>query len=448
MRRNGLLFCLLPSVLAVASCSSPPPKEPAPTTSASSGCRIKVPESQDRPFIVEWDDARRAAFKQRVKSGVVVVRYDDCNLEILDRCTVTTSTYRWYPTPVKQDRISISTVEQLWANVPTGAGKLEERLGAGELMIEATRIGNWQVTERVSETSLRGPDCARATHIVASIATGAFEMRAGRGVLARRAANEEEVTHRPATFDGKFESCNDNAEERPPPDCSAPIRIELAKILAASHSCRPGDRMDCTQQCKNESEISCQRLADILVNDEDTERTSLYKRGCDRDDQRACNNFAVMLVRGVAIAHDLPRARQLLGRACDSGIAEACANAGIVLGRDEYMKPLKDPNAEVRLRQACTKGVALGCFEAGIRPGDDGAPPADAKELLTKACDLSSGPACAKLAAAQRKTDRALADKLDARACTLGVRASCAKRDPTKEPVERPWSELVLIPSP
>jgi hypothetical protein len=442
MRRRGFVLPFVGAVI-VAGCSSSTTKEAAAPLALGPGCRIKVPESQDKPFIVDWDEARRRALTERARSGVIVVHYEDCRLEVLDRCTATKK-YRWLPTAPKQDRISISNVEQLWANVPTDAAVLEDKLGAGGMTIESTRVGSWHAMEPVGQPELQG-DCARATHAISSIIAGAFEMRMENGVLAQHSDRGQ-----PFSKDGRMEACGASSEGQPPTDCSSPFRIEVTKIQAASHVCKSGDRVDCAAQCKNGNETSCQRLADVMINDEDSERTSLYKRGCDRDDQRACNNFGVMLVRGIAVAHDLPRARQILVKSCESGIAEACSNAGVVLGRDEYGKPLDDPNADVRLREACAKRIAVACFVAGSRTAEDGKSfaAADAVDLLTKACDLEHGSACAKLAALHRPKDRGLADKLAARACARGARSSCPGHDPRSEDNEAPWSELLLVPSP
>ncbi len=448
MLRRGLGLGFV-AALVMSSCGEPK-RDPVVPTSAP-GCRIRVPESQDNPFIVEWDEARRRVLRERMKSGVVVVRYDDCNLEVLERCSAANAKYLWRTTAPKRDRISISNVEQLWANVPTGAAKLEEDLGGGELTIDAMRVGTWYVPEAVPQASLQGNDCARATHVIAAISTGAFEMRKRISVLAKDISEGPDGVRAPVTHEGKFDACGSGATESGPPnECAAPIRIEVTKIIATAQLCRAGDRVDCAQQCKNGNEQSCQRLADVLPTEDDPERTTLYRKACERGDQRSCNNFGVMLVRGVAVAHDLPHARQLFVKACDSGLVEACSNAGVALSRDVYMKPLLDPEAEPRLRQACAKNLAVACFEAGNRMAEDGKTFAahDAVQLVTKACELDYGPACAKLAEIKRPTERAAADKLDAKACAKGVRTSCPKGEAPPDANDGPWSELFILRAP
>ena len=441
MRRFGLglaLVTVFTTALVVNGCGG---EQPAPTTPtpAFSGCRIHVPESQEKPFVVAWESAMRGTLERRLHEGVIIVHYEDCGMELLERCTTPTK-YRWTPTPTpKRDRLSISTIEQLWANMPLGATRFEDVLSAGDLTIEALRVGTWTAAERVDPATLKGVDCARATHVVSSIAAGAFEM----GIRAHsQKAEFSQLAH-----EGQFETCAaQGSEERPPEHCAASIRIEITKIGAVSRTCRPNDREDCALQCKNDSEISCQRLATILVNvDDNVAAASLFRRGCDRDDQRACNNLGVMLVRGVGVAHDLPRARTLFARACDAGIAEACANSGLGLSRDEYSNPTHEPNADAKFRQACTLHVGLGCYEAAMRATDDGHGVPDAIGLLGKGCEFGHGPACAKLAVSTRPTNRAGADKLDERACSLGFRSSCPNGAAVAAP--DPKRDFILLPA-
>ena len=46
------------------------------------------PKNHNRPFIVDWDATDQSSFQARAASDVVFVRYEGCDLQVLDACSV------------------------------------------------------------------------------------------------------------------------------------------------------------------------------------------------------------------------------------------------------------------------------------------------------------------------------------------------------------------------
>lgn len=59
----------------------------APTLDDAGVARCQLAPSRLRPLIVEWSGADRGSLELRLRRGIVAVRYDGCELEILAGCT-------------------------------------------------------------------------------------------------------------------------------------------------------------------------------------------------------------------------------------------------------------------------------------------------------------------------------------------------------------------------
>jgi hypothetical protein len=49
---------------------------------------VRRQEEPARPLIVEWPSADRAALEAQASHGLVVVRYEGCEMEVLRQCRV------------------------------------------------------------------------------------------------------------------------------------------------------------------------------------------------------------------------------------------------------------------------------------------------------------------------------------------------------------------------
>jgi TonB family protein len=223
--------------------AAPPAYDPAGQTK----CRIA--SSRSRPLVVEWPSADRADLEARAKRGLLVVRYTGCDIEVLPACMATYG-YTYTPVTAKAEGVAMRTVDDLYANVPIGAARLEGKLEqAGELDAEMTIVGLFEASRSAPARADLEGDCAGATHVVHALTVGAFVFYAGGsatlgaaasaagiGAGAKSAARREVLSR-----DGDPTSCErSGTANEPPPGCGAVLRIELRPVDDAP----PGARRD------------------------------------------------------------------------------------------------------------------------------------------------------------------------------------------------------------
>jgi hypothetical protein len=200
-----------------------------------------VAKSQGRPLIVEWPSADRATLEMQTKRGLVAVRYQGCEMEVLRHCRGAGS-YVYTPTTRQRDRITIRDADELYANIPLGAAKLEGKLAsAGELNVTMTIVGTYQAdTAPLRADQLEG-DCARATHLITTLSAGAFEFFAGADAEVAAGASALGAPGAGATSKAKRETLNEAGDataceraaagDRSPPfGCGALLRVEVVPL--------------------------------------------------------------------------------------------------------------------------------------------------------------------------------------------------------------------------
>lgn len=103
-------------------------------------------------------------------------------MEVLGQCRVRAGSYRYKALTPKRDSIEMRDADDLYANVPVGAARLESKLEkSGALKVAMTIVGRYEAESAdVMPEQLEGRGCDRATHVVAALTTGPFTfMRRG-----------------------------------------------------------------------------------------------------------------------------------------------------------------------------------------------------------------------------------------------------------------------------
>lgn len=236
-------FAPFAALFGVAACgtggnaSSRLAKEP--TYAREAKCAIT--KSQAEPLIVEWPSSSRAKIEALAKTGVVAVRYNGCEMEVLASCNAP-GKYGYTAITAKRDRVVIKSADDLYANIPLGAAALEGKLEtSGELDVAMAIVGRYATDKRVIRADeLEGGDCAKATHFVSALTVGAFEFFAGADAsIAASAgagglgAGAKSTTKRELlNSDGKMTSCDaaTTADTRPPEGCGAVVRLEVVPL--------------------------------------------------------------------------------------------------------------------------------------------------------------------------------------------------------------------------
>ncbi|HWB77623.1 MAG TPA: hypothetical protein VG755_21805, partial [Nannocystaceae bacterium] len=239
--RLGLLFGLM--LLAPAACkkgnlASQIAKTPEYQPKDQAKC--KVVASQERPLIVEWPSSDRADLEVRASRGLVVVRYEGCNMIMLPRCNAQ-GAYAYAPVTTKQDNVTIKDSDELYAALPAGAARFEAKLQkSGQLNVAMTIVGV-MVADRVSvdATELEG-DCEGATHVVVGLSVGAFEFFAGADAEIGAAATikgagigaDSKAQRETLSRDGDPSACAaaTRDDKAPPANCGASLRLEVLEL--------------------------------------------------------------------------------------------------------------------------------------------------------------------------------------------------------------------------
>ena len=213
--------------------------------------KCKVAKSQSEPLVVEWPDAARGRLESVSRKGLVAVRYEGCELAVLSRCTVKSSSgYSYSPITRKQSRVTIKDADELYASMPFGAVKLESKLQtAGQLNVQMTIVGRYESTSHtIYRDELEG-DCSEATHVIAALTVGSFTFSAGSdaeigggatmlgaGGGAKSTSARETIQH-----DGDETACSraTSGDKAPPEGCGALIQIEVMPLAKGTKAVAP-----------------------------------------------------------------------------------------------------------------------------------------------------------------------------------------------------------------
>jgi len=204
-----------------------------------------VAKSRSRPLIVEWPSTDRASLESAAQRGLVVVRYLGCEMELLPRCHAQ-GQYAYTPVTQQSDRISIRNLDDLYANVPLGAAKLEGELSErGELNVDMVIVGTYDAPQahQVQRSQLEG-DCRGATHMVSAMTAGAFAFYSGAGTTAGGGVGafglgggaKHEASRSMLSQSGNARACQTASREdtAPPEGCGALLRVEVVELASAS----------------------------------------------------------------------------------------------------------------------------------------------------------------------------------------------------------------------
>lgn len=256
MIRPGGWFAV---VLALGSCRSPAERLAKPPELEIPGQgKCVVGGAASHPLVVEWAAAERASLEARLKRGLVAVRVDGCEIAIQRQCAVQ-GQYAYLGLTRKNDRVKIRSADELYAQLPLGAARLESKLArSGELDVEIALVGMLEAPAGRPGRDLLAGDCEAATHIITGVQVGAFhffaggagEIKVGGGFNQIGAGVGSSAERETLSADGQPASCDaaTTADTRAPEGCGALIRIELSALpglaVAQSTACPSGSRWD------------------------------------------------------------------------------------------------------------------------------------------------------------------------------------------------------------
>jgi hypothetical protein len=204
------------------------------------------PDNAERPFIIEWDATDMSSFESFAADDVVLVKYEGCNLKVLDHCRNDSvkgslGTYRpveW--TSGSLEKMEISNEAELYANLPLGAASLGGRVSGGEKFRMEYYVAGTRTATRdavYADDLKKIPGCEGATHFVYGYNLGAFALgsvtntsaEAGGSLYGFGAGGSKKTTQKADKQGGDLGTCkSDSAKEIE--GCKVPIRLTLRRI--------------------------------------------------------------------------------------------------------------------------------------------------------------------------------------------------------------------------
>lgn len=201
-------------------------------------CGVK--KSTDKPLVIEWPAAERAALEARATRGLVAVRYSGCDMEVLTTCSAA-GAYEYVGLTQKTEGVRITNTDQLYAKLPIGAAGLEGKLErAGQLNVDMTIVGRREADANTfNERDLDGR-CDEATHVITGLTVGSFafytgksaEVAAGATVGNMGAGAGSSTDQQVLKTDGSVAACEfaGTTDASPPEGCGALLRVEVVPI--------------------------------------------------------------------------------------------------------------------------------------------------------------------------------------------------------------------------
>jgi hypothetical protein len=216
----------------------------ATTTAGQNKCGAK---NHNRPFVIEWDATDTSGFEARAKTDVIFVRYDGCELRVLEGCVNDSmrgafGSYRqveW--TSGSVEVLEIANETELNAKLPLGVATLGGRVQGGEkfrmeYFVAGTRSATRDKVYRDDLASIAS--CKEATHFVYGYNLGAFALGSANhldgevegsvfGGPSLGAKHSKKV--KAEKTGGLLSSCRGSSAKEAD-SCKTPIRVTLREI--------------------------------------------------------------------------------------------------------------------------------------------------------------------------------------------------------------------------
>jgi hypothetical protein len=196
---------------------APPPAldgGPGPGLGLAGG-QCSAPELFDDLLIVDEAETRAqltAALSSG--SGLLAVRFVGCEMQVIPGCTVAVK-YHFVPVAPKRSHVSFVSQEEIAAGFPSSSAAASALRKGVSLDLDLLVTGTYEANSAVVSVKEMTGTCAGATHVVAQVRVGAFDLVPG-GAASGVAVDR----------------CLGALSPKPPlpPECSEPLRVLVAAI--------------------------------------------------------------------------------------------------------------------------------------------------------------------------------------------------------------------------
>ncbi len=214
------------------------------------------PKNHDRPFIIEWDATDQSSFQSYTASDVVVVKYEGCEMKVLDGCREDNAKGKnGSYAPVQWTSGGVETIDihdegELYAKLPLGAATLSGKVESGEKLhmeyyVSGTRTATRDSVYRAELE--KNPRCAGATHFVYAYNLGAFALATQSNLKGEvhgsyfgfGAGGSKASETKAEKKGGELSACK-GAEAKEVENCKVPVRLTLREISAGENPMNAG----------------------------------------------------------------------------------------------------------------------------------------------------------------------------------------------------------------
>lgn len=242
----------LASAIAVAACGGAPTlpaggagKLGEKTFAGQNKCN---PKNHERPFVIEWDATDQSSFQSYAASDIVVVKYEGCEMKVLDGCRggdLKSNGGSYAPpqwTSGGVETIDIHDEGELYAKLPLGAATLSGKVESGEKLhmeyyVSGTRTATRDALFRADLA--KNPKCAGATHFVYAYNLGAFALATQSNLKGEvhgsyfgfGAGGSKATETKADKKGGDLAKCKGESAKEVE-DCKVPVRLTLREISA------------------------------------------------------------------------------------------------------------------------------------------------------------------------------------------------------------------------
>ncbi len=246
-----------PAAIWGAGCGGAPvaPTREAAVESTYAGSHKCEATAHTRPFVIEWDATDMSTFESRASKDLVFVRYQGCDLEVLNSCAddAIAGSFGAYRPPAwtsgSVETVDIENTGDLYAKLPLGVATLGGKVERGiKLRMEYYVSGVATATrEQVYRESLaKNPACATATHFVYGFNLGAFSIfseetakdSAGAEVQGVGVGGESTRKRQSEKLGGELAACK-GTTAADTDKCRIPIRLMLKPITPGADPTPP-----------------------------------------------------------------------------------------------------------------------------------------------------------------------------------------------------------------
>lgn len=409
----------------------PPEQKAGEVLRTSSAC--PAAGEHGNPLIVDWDHEQHMDLEIALQSGVAVIACTGQTFKLVKGCKLSGG-YGFVPTSRYEQVIHLDGEDELRTNLPFSSTPSVKLLGevkrSSQVDVGLITVGRRMTSRVVADRNALEGTCDGATHFVQSATIGAFVLRQGQkgeihtaaelfAIEAQAGSKSQRASLNKA---GDPNSCRSvhGDEERPLPDCSAPVRIDLVAITNTNtRGSRAPDDGPASKPSRGKSD------GRAVLEPEQSPATTTSTPSCPAEKVLTVEGKCTTLAKAERTTFQCQADNPVeCATQCTKGHAGSCFALGVLALQK---KTTKEGPAIALLEKACAGGDPRGCGLAGQLYANGRDVPKNtttAQRFLSAGCNGGDLPSCNNLGVTGRQDDPAVVAPYK-KACAGGLAEGC-----------------------